>query len=98
MKFTAVFAIAAASFAAAQTTTVTCTKESLAASALSTLQTQLTLIGSLIPCAVTCFEAVGITASSTADDIINSCNADNDAIFQACMSLCPSTETLDSYV
>ncbi|KAJ3194663.1 hypothetical protein HDU82_002375, partial [Entophlyctis luteolus] len=90
---------AAAGFAAAQTSTAACTKQSLAQSALNTLKTQLTLLGGLVPCAVQCFSAVGINASTaTAQNIIDSCNADNDAIFQACLSLCPSTETLDSYV
>ncbi|KAJ3208308.1 hypothetical protein HDU82_002639 [Entophlyctis luteolus] len=96
MKFVA--ALTVASVAWAQTTTVACTRAALAASALSTLQTQFAFIGGLIPCAVTCFNSVGITTTSTAQDIIDACNPTNDAIFQACLSLCPSTESLDSYV
>ncbi|KAJ3385280.1 hypothetical protein HDU84_002384 [Entophlyctis sp. JEL0112] len=91
--------VAAAGFASAATTTAACTKQSLAQSALNTLKTQLTLLGGLVPCAVQCFSAVGINVSTvTVQNIIDSCNPDNDTIFKACLSLCPSSESLDSFV
>ncbi|KAJ3384725.1 hypothetical protein HDU84_002664 [Entophlyctis sp. JEL0112] len=70
----------------------TCTKETLA----GTIEAQLSGIDTLAPCAATCLGAVGITSSSSADDIINACNTSNDEIFADCILLCPDTETADS--